>query len=137
MLRSNRYAQQPKSDTLGLDWGHLPLHVKKVGTVNLDIVDFLPVANPELRLQWTQARKWIDGDHPHDVPRGSAHEARITDEELHLLLEADQIEPTSADQVLSTCNLFPVVELAKQRRRLIKHTKGLNDRFDRDHSHVT
>jgi hypothetical protein len=133
MLNANRHAQHPQSDTLGLgDWSHLPLHVKAVNIVDLASIDSLPVSNPKLRHNWQRVVPWIMGTHPQDVPFGHSHDARITSDELQRLLDAKQIEPTEPEAVRATCNVFPVLELSKQRRRLIKHTRALNERFGRE-----
>ena len=132
MLTANRHAQQPKSETLGLSASpQLPLHIKCVDVIDLAQITTFAAADDTLRRNWETVRPWIDGTHPQDVPYVQAHEARITAEELRLLLAAGQIEPTSAEAVKNTCNVFPVPELSKGRRRLIKHTVALNERFDK------
>eukprot|EP00760_Papus_ankaliazontas_P005436 PhM_4_TR1256/c2_g1_i2/m.81158 len=132
MLKSNRYAQRPKSDTLGIDFGDMPLHVKNVKTISIGAVDSLDVRDENLLSNWYRVRSWILGDHAPLKTKGQAQEARITSSELRSLLDAGQVELTTADDVAGNCHLFPVPEASKNRRRLIKHTKALNDQFGRD-----
>jgi hypothetical protein len=132
MLNANRHAQQPKSETLGLRCDHLPLHVKRVNVVDLNQVAALDVVDEQLRRDWQRVLMWVDGSHPQDVPCIQSHDARITRDELRLLLDAGHVEPTENGLVKATCNLFPVPELSKGRRRLIKHTKAMNDRFGKE-----
>eukprot|EP00760_Papus_ankaliazontas_P026717 PhM_4_TR3069/c1_g1_i5/m.91122 len=132
MLKANRYAQQPKSDTLGIDFGDMPLHVKTVDTIRVAAVDSLDVLSPELTARWGRVQRWILGDHSDLTSKGRPQEARITEDELRRLLAAGQIEPTAHDEAKGYCHLFPTPEPSKNRRRLIKHTKALNTQFGRD-----
>eukprot|EP00760_Papus_ankaliazontas_P018008 PhM_4_TR17416/c2_g1_i1/m.82265 len=132
MLRSNRYAQLPKSETLGIAYDHLPLHIKPVTPINLAILDTLHVVDGALLARWRAVQQWLSGEHPPVRHHNTVHEARITDAELARLIEVAQVEPTSAEMVKATCNVFPIPEFSKNRRRLIKHTKDLNDTFGKD-----
>jgi hypothetical protein len=100
--------------------------------VQLAKIDEMPVVFPDLRRKWQRVLPWITGAHPDDIPYVRSHDARITTTELRQLLDAGQIEATDAGSIRATCNLFPVPELSKGRRRLIKHTKALNDRFGKE-----
>jgi hypothetical protein len=108
-----------------------PLHIKAVAPLNRTALEALPVVDKNLYLQWQRVRKWLTGDHP-PVHGGEEAQARITATELELLLEAKLVERTERAQVKATCILFPVPEPNKGRRRLIRHTKCINDHFGKD-----
>eukprot|EP00760_Papus_ankaliazontas_P026115 PhM_4_TR3007/c1_g1_i6/m.37676 len=132
MIRGNRCGNLPSSDLLDIDTSDLPLHVKDVTPLSLQALADLPCCAPDVDDRWRRVHGWLIGDHPSDVSRGRGTEARITRHELDLLLELKHIERTTREAVLSTCDVFPVPEPAKLRRRLIKHTKWLNARFGKD-----
>eukprot|EP00760_Papus_ankaliazontas_P026104 PhM_4_TR3007/c0_g3_i1/m.37687 len=126
MIRGNRCGNLPSSDLLDIDTSDFPLHVKGVAPLSLQALSDLPCCAPDVDDRWKRVHGWLTGDHPTDVSRGRGTEARITRQELDLLLELRHIERTTREAVRSTCDVFPVPESPPtQRRRLIKHTKWL------------
>eukprot|EP00760_Papus_ankaliazontas_P026211 PhM_4_TR3017/c2_g6_i1/m.89384 len=125
MLNHNRFGQLPKAEHIGIDFSEWPLHLKDVPTLDQRKLATLPLANSSLLPQWQGVSKWLTGNHG-EIPIGQALEARINDAELNRMLAIGHVEGTTHDDVKGTCHLFPVPEPAKQRRRLIKHTKSLN-----------
>eukprot|EP00760_Papus_ankaliazontas_P007159 PhM_4_TR13291/c1_g2_i2/m.92127 len=132
LIRGNRFGNLPDSYLLGVEQEKLPLHMKDVETIDIDRLRALPFAHPTLSEQWDQVWQWLRGTHPTNVRRGKGTEANVSADEMKRLLELEHVEPTTVDQVRSTCDVFPVLELSKGRRRLIKHTKWLNERFGRE-----
>ena len=133
LLRQNRCGQQPKWSQLGLAFPNDPLHLKNVQPLTLSVVDEMAKAlrDPELTTRWFKVRKWITVPQP-GLPRGRAVEAALTPDEVALMVEVGQAEHTTFTEVRSMCIIFPVPELMKSRRRVIKHTKWFNDTYGRD-----
>ena len=130
LLRQNRCGQQPKWSQLGLAFPNDPLHLKNVRPLTLSVVDEMAKAlrDPELTTRWFKVRKWITVPQP-GLPRGRAVEAALTPDEVALMVEVGQAEHTTFTEVRSMCIIFPVPELMKSRRRVIKHTKWFNDTY--------
>jgi len=108
-----------------------PLHQKNVPVIHLDKLDALTVEDPELRDRWRRVRKWITIA-PKDIHRGRPVEARMTAEEVAIMVSIGHAEITTEGNVKSTVNLFPHAEPFKKRRRLIKHTKAFNDFYGKE-----
>ena len=89
------------------------------------------LADPDLETRWFNVKKWITVPQP-GLPRGRAVEAALTPEEVEIMVEVGQAEGTTFKAMRSTCIIFPVPELMKQRRRVIKHTKYFNETYGRD-----
>ena len=84
-----------------------------------------------LRERWFRVKRWITVPQI-GVPRGRSVEADLTEDEVRLMLEFEHCEGTSIEEVTSTCIIFPVAEVMKNRRRLIKHSKWFNATFGRE-----
>ena len=108
-----------------------PLHQKNVATILRYEVDLLPVVDQELLARWVRVKRWLT-DAPVGVKRGRAVEARMTDDEVKIMVGCGHAELIDEDKVRSTVNVFPVGENFKNRRRLIKHTKAFNETFGKD-----
>jgi hypothetical protein len=57
--------------------------------------------------------------------------AKLYVEDVQRMQEAGQVREISPAQARGSVHLFAVAELAKARRRAIKHTKEINERFDK------
>ena len=151
-MRQNRCGQQPKWSQLGIDFGEDPLHLKNVTPLVYDkaledpdlqkvrhkkgfdsSIDEMALAleNPDLKNRWFRVKRWITVPQM-GVPRGRAVEAGLTADEVQLMIDFGHCEGTSFEEVVSTCHLFPVAEVMKSRRRLIKHSKWFNETFGRE-----
>ena len=133
LLRQNRCGQQPKWTQLGISLPKDPLHLKNVSALLLDELDRMALAlkDPDLQARWFKVKKWITVPQP-GLPRGRAVDAELTEDELRMMIDVGQAEGTTVQEVRSTCNIFPVSEYLKRRRRVIKHTKCFNDTFGKD-----
>jgi len=84
-----------------------------------------------LKEAWSKSLRWIQ-EVPEGVERGNTVEAKLTPEGVKRMCEIGHAEKTTAAEVQSTVNVFPVEERAKERERVIKHTKPFNERYGRD-----
>jgi len=108
-----------------------PLHLKDVPTINVQQLDSLKVEDAEVLERWRRVSRWITVA-PKDIHRGRTVEARMTADEVALMVALGHAELTSEGKVKSTVNVFPHAEPFKKRRRLIKHTKAFNDFFGKE-----
>ena len=141
MLDANRFGQAPGWEDLGLNSNsnsnsnykdpQFKLHLKDVQTIHLDKLDALSVEDDELHERWRRVRKWITIA-PKDIHRGRPVEARMTADEVALMVSFGHAELTPEGNVKSTVNVFPHAEPFKKRRRLIKHTKAFNDFYGKE-----
>ena len=132
LLKHNRHGQQPKWSDMGVHIANHPLHQKDVLTILRYEVDLLPVEDQELLARWARVKRWLT-DAPVGVERGRAVEARMTDDEIKIMIAVGHAELIDEDKVRSTVNVFPVGENFKKRRRLIKHTKAFNEAFGKEY----
>lgn len=134
MLDQNRHGQLPKFAQMGVDLGNpddLPAHVKPVATILRDKIEHLPVERPNLRQRWVRVKKWLT-EQPRGVRRGFANEARLREEDIVQMEAAQHIAEVAAADVMSTCNVFCVPEIFKNRKRVIKHTKWFNEQYGKE-----
>ena len=132
LLENNRYGQAPKWADMGLGQSpDDPLHQKDVKTVRREELDALPVEDPLLKARWERVKRWLTQE-PKEVARGRALEAKMTPDEVRLMVAIGHAEKIAAEDVKSTVHLFPTEEKFKKRRRLIKHSKAFNDAFGKD-----
>jgi len=151
LLKANKFSQQPGWGDMGLELNSIvlddnkidknkikdannnldPLHQKNVAPIDIGKLDALDVKDTELRKRWQRVRKWITVA-PKEVSRGRATEARMTADEVAIMVNIGHAELTSEGRVRSTVNVFPHAEPFKKRRRLIKHSKAFNDFFGKE-----
>ena len=160
LLKQNRCGQQPKWSQLGVDFETDPLHLKDVDPLTYErkppltseledtagrsqrpnskprhdsSIDEMASAldDPTLKERWFRVKRWITVPQI-GVPRGRAVEAELTEDEVRLMVEFGHCEGTSFEQVTSTCIIFPVAEVMKKRRRVIKHSKWWNATFGKE-----
>ena len=133
LLRQNRCGHAPKWTQLGIALPKDPLHLKNVNALLLDELDRMALAlkDPDLQARWFKVKKWITVPQP-GLPRGRAVDAILSEDELRMMIDVGQAEGTTAQEVRSTCHIFPVSEYLKHRRRVIKHTKCFNDTYGKD-----
>jgi len=131
LLRQNRFGQQPKWEQLGIDVPRFPLHIKNVTPINYGALEAIDVQDESLREKWRRAKRWITEPQA-GIPRTSCTEAAFTEEEHKLFQSCGQSVPTEAKRVRATVNIFFRPEQAKERSRVIKHTKAFNDAFGRE-----
>jgi len=108
-----------------------PLHQKNVGTIELSKLERLAVEDKDLLERWKRVRKWITIA-PKDIHRGTPMQARMTADEVAIMVNIGHAELTAEGNVRSTVNVFPHAEPFKHRRRLIKHTKAFNQFFGKE-----
>ena len=131
MLKQNRFGCLPKWYQLGVPRKRWPLHLKDVAPVDQKLISELLVMDLSLKEAWSKSLRWIQ-EKPEGVERGHTVEAQLTTEGVARMCRIGHAEETTADQVMSTVNVFPVEERAKERERVIKHTKPFNERYGRD-----
>ena len=135
LLTQNRHGQAPKSAQMRLPitTSHLPLQQKPVSPFKSHLLTSLVTREEDqvIRDRWMRTFKWTHVA-PVGIARGRAVEAKLSLAELNIMLAIGHAEETSEGEVKATCNLFPVPELFKKRRRLIKHTKTFNDFYGKD-----
>ena len=131
LLKQNRFGSLPKWAQMGLRPKRWPLHLKDVAIVNRRLLSDLTVMESQLKLDWHHSIRYIT-DVPEGVERGHSVEAKLTPEGLARMVSVGQAEETDAALVMATVNVFPVEERAKQRERVIKHTKSFNERYGRE-----
>ena len=131
LLRQNRFGSLPKWNQLGVPAKRWPLHLKDVPPVNRQLISDLTVMDILLKDAWRTSLRWIT-EVPEGVERGHTVEAKLSPEGIARMVSVGQAEKTEAHLVMSTVNIFPVEERAKERERVIKHTKAFNERFGRD-----
>ena len=108
LLKQNRHGQQPKWNEMGVLIPNHPLHQKDVKTILRYEVDLLPLEDQELLARWKRVKRWLT-DAPVGVKRGRAVEARMTDEEIEIMVAVGHAElVTGLKKVKSTVNVFPV-----------------------------
>lgn len=112
-----------------------PLHSKPVGRVDLEEIANLQTS-AHLADRWRRVKRWLTDDDAYDkVPiRTSAGcpTCEFTQEELEGLMAHDTVERTRPSDVRGHVKVFPRPEPAKTRRRVIKHTKDVNDFLGRE-----
>jgi hypothetical protein len=97
----------------------------------------LAVNNNETKERFIAASRWITDDGMYATLPGRAYNlrdlerAKLYAEDVQKMVEAGQVREIPVEQARGTVHLFAVAELAKARRRAIKHTKVINDRFDK------
>ena len=131
LLKQNRFGSLPKWNQLGVPAKKWPLHLKDVPPVNRQLISDLTVMDILLKDAWRTSLRWIT-EVPEGVERGHTVEAKLSPEGIARMVSVGQAEKTEAHLVMSTVNVFPVEERAKERERVIKHTKAFNERFGRD-----
>ena len=150
LLKQNRCGQQPKWSQLGINFEPDPLHLKDVKALTSgrrqplqplvsvkprhdSSIDEMASALEDLDLmqRWFRVKRWITVPQI-GVPRGRAVEAELTEDEVRLMVDFGHCEGTSFEEVTSTCIIFPVAEVMKKRRRLIKHSKWFNATFGKE-----
>ena len=131
LLKQNRFGCLPKWYQLGVPRKRWPLHLKDVAPVDQKLISELLVMDLSLKEAWSKSLRWIQ-EKPEGVERGHTVEAQLTTEGVARMCRIGHAEETTADQVMSTVNVFPVEERAKERERVIKHTKPFNERYGRD-----
>jgi hypothetical protein len=121
-----------------MGWERLPLHVKHVAPLDCDALEELEVEDAATRQAFVRARRWLDAPEAyHLVPqfRGSLtdlHPARLSTEDVARMQAASQISAVDPAEALGTIRVFSVPEVAKQRRRAIKHTELINDLYPKE-----
>jgi hypothetical protein len=97
----------------------------------------LAVNNNETKERFIAAARWITDDGMYATLPGRAYNlrdlerAKLYAEDVQKMVGAGQVREIPVEQARGTVHLFAVAELAKARRRAIKHTKVINDRFDK------
>ena len=91
----------------------------------------LYIKDPEISSRWLRVEKWLT-DAPVGVKKERAYEARMTDEEIKIMVALGHAEYIDESMVRATVNVFPVSEEFKKRSRLIKHTKAFNDAYGKE-----
>ena len=114
LLKQNRHGQQPKWSEMGVHIANHPLHQKNVQTILRYEVDLLPVEDQELLARWARVKRWLT-DAPVGVKRGRAVEARMTDDEIKVMVAVGHAEIIDERDVKSIVNVFPVGENFKKR----------------------
>jgi hypothetical protein len=115
----------------------LPLHVKPVRPLDLNKLKHLEVEDHGVKERFIAASRWITDDGVYKELPGRSfslrdlERAKLYTEDVREMLEAGQVREIPIEQARGTVHLFAVAELAKARRRAIKHTKEINDRFDK------
>lgn len=118
----------------------LPLHVKAVPPLDVEKVRQLArAAGAELAGAWEEAMRWVLTEAPYaelqrKAPRGALEvpTTRLSPEDVAKMEAAGQVRRVPLQQVDGYVKVFGVPEMAKLRRRAIKHTADINDRFGRD-----
>ena len=112
--------------------------MKPVTPLSVEILRTLPAQESETESRLEEAVRWIldDGCYAgmqqhrpattRQVPRAKLDVADVT-----LMHEAGQLKEVNLEFVRGYVQMFAVPELAKRRRRVIKHTRAINDAFDR------
>lgn len=106
-----------------------PVHAKMVGRIDYDALSQLP-ASAATKAIWESEKGWlIDPARYAAVPttkrvRGAK---RMQRDWFATLLKCGLIAPVPADEVLGAVDVFPTAEEAKQRNRLIKEPKLINE----------
>jgi hypothetical protein len=119
------------------DWTKLPLHVKPVRPLNLQALRNLEVTDGQVRERFNEAARWIteDGMYAKLPSRGynfaQLERAKLDASDIQKMAEADQVVEIRPEEARGVLHLFAVPELAKGRRRAIKHTRDINERFDK------
>ena len=131
LLKQNRFGSLPKWYQLGVPHKRWPLHLKDVAPVNQRLISEMLVMDISLQAAWTQSLRWIQ-EVPEGVQRGNTVEAKLTTEGVKRMFDIGHVEKTTEAEVRATVNVFPVEERAKERERVIKHTKPFNERYGRD-----
>jgi hypothetical protein len=96
------------------------------------------VAQPTTAARFNLAVSWITDDTmyarmttPRVADQGALPRAKLYPADVLQMAEAGQVVELELSQVRGFVRMFAVPELAKQRRRAIKHTKDINDTFDK------
>lgn len=105
----------------------LPLHAKVVGRLEwekarLEVLDHLIDIFDEARRPFTDSQMLEEAckkAHAEGIPLTVAQDARITEQDLGVLLEADLVYQIDESTVKASVDVFTVVEEEKGRRRLI------------------
>jgi len=123
----HRYVVSPHSAPLPVP----PLHVKKVGRINLAVIEKFAAANSQLLDRWNRSARWLSDDTVYAaVPESGAQDcprAHLSKADVEKLVEFGVAVPIAPDSVRGHVRMFAVPEPAKGRRRPIKHTLAVND----------
>ena len=131
LLKQNRFGCLPKWYQLGVPRKRWPLHLKDVAPVHQRLLTEMIVMDLSLKEDWSKSLRWIQ-EEPEGVAKGQTVEAKLTAEGVKRMCAIGQAEETIEAEVRATVNVFPVEERAKERERVIKHTKPFNERYGRD-----
>jgi len=115
------------------DKNALPLHVKNVKPMDLGTLPALCASRGMLE----KLNKMLDllSQPYRDIEAPSLEfppQARLTAADLKKMFDAKLVEMISLAEVRGCCRVFTVAEWAKHRRRVIKETVDINEKYGRD-----
>ena len=111
-------------------------HVVMVAPIDLQRIDRVP-SSKEARDEWNAVKKWIRDEEAYDAMKRLSPEDKIeilsTKMSIHRIRNMEQkgqVEEISAEEAsraTGTVRVFPAAEWEKNRYRIIKYTKTVND----------
>lgn len=116
--------QQWEAAQVGRSW---PLHIKRVPRMKLDLM--YPWILPELRGAYAYASSCLFDEEVLSKLQyiiNAEEEADLSEEDVGRLLQEGIIEKCTRDEVKGQVRVFSVLEIGKQRRRLISEPRDIN-----------